>query len=423
MLRFIRKIFREERQESKSQIEMPLQNLKEWAIERSKPMMEEIRRETEEILMKIDEERQRTKFNLEILENAKLHNTNIPYKAKQYMEGNRTAYIRSISSFLGHMEINNKNYHYLLEFVKKVDELLDNLGKDTIRSYSILQEFFANESGKIASNIKQFDLLFKELKIALNDSKAARTNVLVKGIEQLEQRSKQKLNISLDLKNAEGTMNLVIAEKDSLMKSIDEFDKSEEHNNFINLTDQKKSRIMDFAKEQDVILQSFSLLERPLRKYSHIAFQHEELTLQYINDPVTSLTNDKEFEICSILLNLERMLSEGTIQVDEKKKEKSIEEIKKLSKEFFQGFLKKFYSLKSEISELEIQINATGVSQKFKSFNRQLEELNLRIEKTTREFKRAGEDHDRITKSFSSLLEETSSGLRSIFGEEIRITY
>src|SRR3989344_1109766 len=132
MLNFIRKIFSDEAQEQKPAIEIPLQSLKEWAKERSKPLMEEVRRETEEILMRLGEEVQRTRFNLDNLSNAKLQNPNIPFKAKQYMEGNRAAYIRFISSFLGHMEINNKNYHYLLEFCPKVDTLLDNLSRDTL---------------------------------------------------------------------------------------------------------------------------------------------------------------------------------------------------------------------------------------------------------------------------------------------------
>src|SRR3989338_1120374 len=121
--------------------------------------------------MRIDEETQKARMNVEVLESARLQNPNIPFKAKQYMEGNRKAYARAISSFIGHMEINNRDYFYLLDFCRQFDGLINDLNKGTLRSYSILQEFFANETGKIAQNLKNFDTLFNELSSTLNDER------------------------------------------------------------------------------------------------------------------------------------------------------------------------------------------------------------------------------------------------------------
>ena len=109
MLEFLKKIFKNEEQEAKQLREIRLQNLEEWVDEKSKPLTEEVKHRAEEILMKVNEELERARFNVEVLEHAKLQNPNIPFKAKQYMEGNRKAYIKATNSFLGHMEINNKD--------------------------------------------------------------------------------------------------------------------------------------------------------------------------------------------------------------------------------------------------------------------------------------------------------------------------
>src|SRR3989338_2388022 len=197
MLEFLKKIFKNEEQEVKKVIEINLQNLEEWLNEKAKPLMEEIRQQIDEILMKINEELQRARINVEILENAKLQNPNIPFKAKQYMEGNRKAYIRAINSFLGNMEINNRNYFYLLDFSKRFGELINDLNKGTLRSYTILQEFFANETSKIAQNIKNFDILFKELKSALNNESLVAVNAARDKIQNLKTRIKQKINLDV----------------------------------------------------------------------------------------------------------------------------------------------------------------------------------------------------------------------------------
>src|SRR3989338_4349039 len=125
--RHIKKIFKNEETQTKQVIGIELQNLEEWVKEKAKPVTEEIKQHTDEILMKIDEEVQRTRFNIEVLENAKLQNPNIPFKAKQYMEGNRKAYIRAVNSFLGNLEINNKEYYYLVNFCKEFDLMLNDL--------------------------------------------------------------------------------------------------------------------------------------------------------------------------------------------------------------------------------------------------------------------------------------------------------
>src|SRR3989344_2301734 len=242
MLEFLKKIFKNEEQEQKQAHEISLQNAKEWLGEKAKPLSEEIRQNTESILMKVDEEAQKTRFNLEVLENAKLQNPNIPFRAKQYMEGNRKAYIKSVGSFLGHMEINNKDYFYLLEFCKKFDELIDELNKGTIRSYTILQEFFANETGKIAMNLKNFDSLFRQLKAVLKDEKIVAVNRMKEMASELESKTKQRINVDIDLKNAEASVKIAGSEKDSIMESISNFGQSEEHNNFISLKEERKSK-------------------------------------------------------------------------------------------------------------------------------------------------------------------------------------
>ena len=421
MLDFLKRIFQNEEVKEIKLIEIKLQNLEEWANEKSKPLMEELQQQIEEILMKVNEEIQRARVNVEVLENAKLQNPNIPFKAKQYMEGNRKAYIRAINSFLGHMEINNKDYFYLVDFCKFFDELINDLNKSTLRSYTILQEFFAHETNKIAQNLRNFDNLFKELKSVLNNERMVAVNKTIEKIQSLKIKTKQKISLDVDFKNIEASLKLANEEKNSVLAEIERFSKSDEHNNFLKLNEEKKNKAKAFYEDENQIMQSFSVLERALRKYSHIAFEHEEIVLDYLKHPIETLANDKNLVILEILKNVGKLLNENKLQIDDKKKEKSLEEIKKLNKEFLEQFLKKCFSFKAEMEDLENKIKATGVIEKLANFNKQLEEANLRIEKNNEEYDKLKNDVNKLINSIENLRNEIEDNVKENFGEEVKV--
>ena len=419
--RHIKKIFKNEEPETKQVTGIELQNLEEWVKEKSKPVTEEVKMNTDEILMKIDEEVQRTSFNVEILENARLQNPNIPFRAKQYMEGNRKAYVRAVNSFLGNLEINNKDYFYLVNFCKEFDVMLNDLHNGTLRSYTILQEFFANETNKIAQNIKNFDIFFKELNSVLKDEKMVAADGIIEKIRNLKSKSRQKINLDIEYKDAGAGVAIAKNEKDSLMAEIVNFDKSDEHNEFLKLNEDRKDKTKSFYEDENQIMQSFSVLERPLRKYSHIAFEHEEIVLDYLKDPIETLVNDREMKLIEILKNLENLLNENKIQVDDKKKEKAIEEIRKLSKEFVGQFIKKYFSFKAEIEGIDNRISSLGVAQKLKNYNKKLEEINLRIEKNNEEYMKLKDDFEKVNESILSLKNDVENSVKNLFGEEIKV--
>src|SRR3989338_5435720 len=385
MLNFLKKIFQsEERQDTRKIAEIRLQDLEEWLNERSKPLMEEVQQQSHEILMRVDEELQKSRINVELLENAKLQNPNIPFKAKQYMEGNRQAYIRSVNSFLGHMEINNKEYFYLVDFCKEFDELINNLNKSTLRSYTILQEFLANETGKIAQNIKNFDRIFTELRAALGNAKLVSIKNAIEKVQSLKSKTKQKMNLNVELKDREAILILANGEKDQIVQEIEKFSKSDEHNSFLQLVEQKKAKSSAFYEDQKTIVQSLSVLERPLRKYSHVAFEHEELVLEYLNNPIETLANDKGLSILEVL--------------------------------------KKYFAYREEMNEIEQKIARAGVSERFREFNSRLEAINLKAEKNTEELAKLKGDSEKIAYAISNLKDEIEKDVKDILCEIVKIS-
>ena len=421
MLNFLKKIFQNGGQEGKKILKIRLHELNEWLNEKSKPVMEEMDGRVKGILMKIDEEAQRTRVNLELLEYAKLQNENIPYRAKQYMDGNRKAYVRAVSSFLGHLEINNRDYFYLVDFCKFFDDIILKLNKGTLRSYTILQEFFANETGKIAQNLKDFDGLFSALKSELNNKDVLAVNKAIEKIKMLDSRSKQKINLSIDVKNMEAELSIANTEKMAVMGGIEEFKSGPGYLDFQKLSEEKKIKTSAFYAGEDQILQSFSVMERALRKYSHVAFEHEEIVLEYLNNPIETLAGDKNLAILDILKNMEKLMNEDKIKIDGRKKEKSIEEIRRLDKDYIGNFLARYNSFKSELEDIENRIIGSNYIERLKKFNKQLEGINLRIERQGREFNLLKTELDKAENSVQTLTSEIEGSISKLFNEAVKI--
>lgn len=421
MLEFVKKIFKNEEPKLKEIRKINLQEISEWLDNKSKPLIEELNFQIEKILMGINEEIQITRVNIDVLENAKLQNPNIPFRAKQYMEGNRKAYIRSVTSFLGHLEINNKDYFYLRGFCNMFDKLIIDMDKGTLRSYTILQEFFSNETNKIAQNLKNFDDIFSELKSTMDNKKVVSLNHLKEKIKELEIKINQKMNIDLDFKSIEAEFTGSNNEKEEIMKNIEKFNKDDEHINFLNLNEEKNKKTNNNDFRQNDFLQSFSFLERALRKYSHIAFDHEELVLDYLQQPIESLVKDKKLVILDILKNVESLIIENKLGIDEKKKEKPLEEIKKLNKGFFEQFLREYTVFKSELEDIEKQIKISRVPEKLKYFNISLKDINLIIERENKEFDKIKAEVVKLDKVIDELHNEIEIDIKELFNEEIKI--
>ena len=143
--------------------------------------------------------------------------------------------------------------------------------------------------------------------------------------------------------------------------------------------------------------------------------------MDYLKQPIETLADDKNLVILEVLKNLEKLLNENKLQVDDKKKEKSLEEIKKLNHEFIEQFLKKYLSFKEELGEIDNKIKSSGVAEKFRNFNNQLEDINLSIEKYNEEFERLENDVVKLTNSIENLKNEIENDVKEIFGEEVSI--
>ena len=384
MFEFIKKLFAKEEvlQEEES---IKLAELGEWFNAKAEAVHNSLNDNISLVKGKIKDEMGKAKTNLSTLKDAELKNPNIPLRAKQMMEGNRTSYVKIISNFLDNVweEVKDeKSYEKLLSFSNNFDHSLDILGKSTTRSYHVIKEFFANEATNVAINIKNVDGLFKELKSAIEDSNISQVDAIKKDIEGIKNKINQKINLEEQLKNKEGEIGKLEGEREVVLKEATDVKNSEEYLSFNKLKEEREKAERDVRLNKEDVFSSFSVVDKALKKYLRVAFEDEKLLSRYIERPISTLLDDEELKIIKILESLEKNLVQDKIELDEKKKNKTLAEIKKMDKEFFNGFLGRYTELNEKLKNIEDRIDKSEVKNKYKELNERLNKADVNLEKT-----------------------------------------
>lgn len=374
MLNLLKKLFRKEEKIE----EINFSNLDTWISEKSKPVIDEFNRNIQYVVEAFNYKMKKITGDLDYLKNSQLSNPNIPQKAKQYMEGNREFYTNAVSSWTKSISI-EPTKESLQNLVVEFDKKLDELNKSTIRSYTILQEFFANESGKIAEGIKELNANVKKISGILSSEKILMLEKLTSELGKIKSGIEQKEKLLQLLEDQKSKTERAKEEHAKLSRETEEFKQSEEFIESNALRNEKAALVREMDNYEDRLIQSMAIIERALRKYSHIAFEHEEIVLDYLNSPLKTLSEDKNFTLIEILKKMEEMVSNGTIKLDESKKSKTLDELKKLDEAFVRKCFTAYENLMQKVAEIDKVLREIDVANKLSGLNAKLANSELII--------------------------------------------
>lgn len=417
MFEFIKKLLakKEEVEEHK----IPLSELNEWLKEKSDIAFKNLNEKITTITGKISQEILNTKENLELLKNAQLRNPNIPIREKHFMEGNREAYIKRVGIFLQNVYV-PKEINQTKDFCTSFEGNLDNLTKSTLKPYHILQEFFAHESSAIAQNIRGLDNFVRELRGVIKDSSIGHLEGLKDKIRHLINKIKQKEQFMEELKRKEKEFEELKIEEESLEKELENLKSNQDYQELEQLKKTEQELADKIREEENSISHLFSTVEMAMKKYVRITYEDEEILKKYIENPVEALVGDFDSRITQILQGMEKNILNNRIELKDKKREKTLETLKKLEGGFLNSFLVRYGSLKKEIREVEERIKVSYARKRGTELNSSVgeKENNLRIlENSINNIK---SDIGKI--DTDSMKRELQEDLNKISGDKIIIT-
>lgn len=422
MLEFIKKFLRNKEESKVEEIFFP--EIEKWIDEKSKPFFDEAGHEIRCTLDSFNEKKSRINEDLNNLGSLQLQNPNIPIKAKQFMEGNREFYMSALRKWINGLNFDNSNradFSSLKKNAESFEVSLDSLNKETVRSYTILQEFFGNEISHIAVGIRGMSDDAKAVLSILNNEKMNKFEVLRNRMNDIKEKIAQKNKILL-MKNEEiSKLEAAKKEKDELLKKAEELKQSGDYAKYRELKSEKENAVTELKNYEDALIQSFSSIERALRKYSHIAFEHESLVLDYVASPLKTLSDDKNFVIGDILSKMKELIESNTLKLDDAKKSKTLEEIKKLDKETLAKYVNFYNKFSSRMRDIENSLSSMEINNKIKDMNAAISNIEIVIKNINREVERIDSVISKL--DIDSLVKSLEREMMGVEGKAISIKF
>jgi len=407
MFNFIKKFFKEP---EKEQHELKQSELQDWFNKNSKPIFEQLNQNIKELKEKINLETKNTNQSLDKLKDAKLMNPNITIREKQFMEGNRDSYIRSVNVLINAIHIED-DPDSILKFSDFFNEKLTQFAKSTSKAYQILQQFFGNESNGIALNIRNLDALIKELKQKVISQDIGKINSLKKEIQDLDKKKFHKIELNKELKQKTKQQENLVNHKNDLEKKIQGIKNSEEYNQHRALQELNRKYLDKIDDSNKLITHSFAVIDAALKKYERVAFRDFDLISEYRKEPIKTLIKDTQFKIMEILDQTRKNIIGGTIELKETKKERILKEIEKLTQDYFEDFLSGIGDIKKKMDDVDEQLKSNKSSENLKKleedlnkFNHDLEKLNSHIDYLKQEINKI--DFDKIKEKLKQEIKE-----------------
>jgi len=372
--------------------EIKSDELKDYTEGLLKEKFTNINQNIEEIYSNLEKTKSRLSENLKTLRNAELQNKDVPTRALQLMEGNREAYIRKINNFIEQIELPNiESYSLISEFCNNFDSMLNELNKSTYKGFEVMREFFYNQATEIAMGIKDINLNIKNLRQLVANKELSKIEYLRELIGNIEKYSENKEKIKESIKEKESSIEELGEKIEAVKRRFEEIKKSNEYENYKKTNDEKEKLLERIKVEKDEVIQLFAVLEKSLKKYKRGSL-NERLIDQYLEDSSEALLKDTELNIVLVLAKLKESIEQNKIELKDKKKERTLEIIRRLTKEFLDN--KRFdleqhartkIILNDRLSKNNINNLYQEEKYKMEHFNQKLEDENKKLEALKKE--------------------------------------
>ncbi len=408
MLDFLKKLLsRPQKQEEI--LEIDIDKIEEWLDLHTDNTVEEVDKQVNAIYADIEANIKEAKESISELETAKLRNEDIPVRVKQIMDGNREAYILKVNQFLESLDISNKGFFSGKSFCKEFDEKLNELTKQTMKSFFVMKEFMADEVSKVASSLKQLYDNVKEMRSIIQASPIYNVDEVRSALHAFKEKQKAISDIASQIKEKRKELEEHNASREKVEKILVNMKKSDAYHDYKKLIDQRDRLLESIKDVEDELSADFSVLSKPLKKYARIAV-NEKLIEKYANSPVLAVLDDQKLEIIDIIEKLKAHIAEDKVELKDRTKDKAMQVIEKLNKPYLGSILAKHKSFKASKKEIDTKVLSNNVHQNYNDMLYKHEHFMNRCRHTIEEINNLEKSHAKMNSNeVKKMLEEKCS--------------
>ena len=350
----------------------------------------------------------------DVLKNATLKNENIPSRAKTIMQGNREQYIVKTHEFAeelrkdatGLKEINSP-----ADVVEKLSQLrkqVESFSKNTNKQYQILQEFFANESYRIAEVIRDTDRLCERTISELRGSELFTFHRVREMLKDIEGLARKKADLQGQIESHRSAFESERKEEERLKTSYKKILDSDEHAAYEGLKREAEERKKTVQALRDEIGRPFMTMSRALRKFSKVSVQ-EKLVKGLLSHPSRTVVQEKSQDIHEALSRLVESLP--TLGLKDNVAKKTKDQVDAISQEWISQKAHELSKASQELDEIEQKVSESSIPEDLKAIEGKIErsrhrQAEIEGEIKEREKQLEASNEDDIYKKIRALLEK-----------------
>jgi len=384
MFRFLKKLLSPE-EEPAEVVRLPLDKVESFLKNRKKQGLSMVESILPEYKVKIRNIIDQARDDLNHLKGSELRNKNIATREEQIMRGNKEAYIFKTETFLSKVDP-NIDPETAGDYCDNFKDELALLNKNTMRSYFVLQEFFAHESRKVAMQIKELENIVSSLESDLN-KRIPSFGMVKSSFESLQGRIRLEAELRSRIKDAKSALSDLESKKDALNRKLSAIEKSRDYAEYNRTRDKKKEIEGRIKEKEDEIVQVFAVLEKALKKYERIALEPKTVNA-YLDNPANALLNDPDLKVIDILASIKKKIEDDTIDLKDKKKEKNLAMIAKLDALYLKTYREGLIQLHGSKDALGQKLRSFTVVSEHKDLKYRMEHIESKIQLKQQEMQR-----------------------------------
>ncbi len=393
-------------------IELDEKGLRDWLDKEIKGKAETFKTRLKEIEKEIEDLKKSVLEKLDELEGKKIEDVRVPVRIKNKFEGNKISFRKNIEYFFSKLPSLRGDED--LKVVKEnLDTILDELNKVNHKPALVLKNFFSNEVMEIGNDIKSIENCYKK---AMEAHEGLNLGILKNARENLNEYYNEKERIKQHKKNiSQLQKELESLEKESskIKNKIKKVETDSEYKKLLELINEKEGIEKEIRQEKEKVRNYFSTLGQAIKKFSRASLDEEvgNSFSESVDD--TFLLFDKK-RIIDFLTSLQNSLEKGSLELKEKKREKSLLFLKKMDPGCIETFKTHVSNLEKRKDEIKEIIDDNDLLNEHAELNNKLEQIEHRKKKKLEEIniEKSKEDKpkaktpENITKELDEKLDE-----------------
>lgn len=356
---------------------------------------------------------------LRMLHKKSLMNPNIPQREIQIMAGNRDAYVHRISHFVNAIEF-PKGYLEMYEYCVRFSVQLEQLGKELQKNMFVLNHFFESEIKQVNKMLTNIEKKIIDIRVLFE-----RNNIeVLKDIQnKIRLRGVNDFKIA-DLRQKIAEQRGHITNYDDKIKRLNDriatITTGTDYRALQSFTDEKEQTDAEMTAAFKEFQSLFAEIDTALRKY-YYRNPDRKILKEYFDNALEAFLNDSRLELDEILGQLRQLIEENAIDLKDKKRENTLDAIKKLNV----GFLREKQSLLRKLHEqkqhLQAKITHNSASLNLSEQQYWIKNTEDRIKDHEKEIAKYDAEIARILEKNKAIMEGIHQDLEKIVGEHVLI--